>query len=65
MGPKQGRGLGGGWGLCLGPTGLEKALGAVGGCGLGSRNRRGPGVSPTPVSEGRGSHLGAQQAPWA
>ena len=30
-GPKQGRGLGGEWGLCLGPTGLEKVLGAVGG----------------------------------
>ena len=28
-GPKLGRGLGGGWGLCLGPTGLEKALGAM------------------------------------
>ena len=30
---KGGRGLGcGGWGLCLGPTGLEKALWGVG-CG--------------------------------
>ena len=47
---KQGRGLGGGWGQCSGPTGLEKALG------------------PCPsalVSEGRGPHLGAQQAPRA
>ena len=31
VGPKQGRGLGGGQGQCSGPTGLEKALGAVGG----------------------------------
>ena len=28
---KQGGGLGGGQGLCSGPTGLEKALGAVAG----------------------------------
>ena len=34
------------------------------GCGLGSRNRRGPVVPPTPVSEGREPHLGAQQASW-
>ena len=30
-GPKQGQELGGGRGVCLGSTGLEKALGAVGG----------------------------------
>ena len=38
--------MGGGQGLCLGPTGLAKALGAVGNWGLGSRNRRGTGVPP-------------------
>ena len=41
-----------------------KALGAVG-WGLGSGNRRDPGVPPTLVSEVRGPHLGAQQASWA
>ena len=30
VGPNQGRGLGGEWALCLGHTGLEKALGALG-----------------------------------
>ena len=33
--------------------------------GLGSRNRRAPGVPPLLVPEGRGPHLGAQQASWA
>ena len=42
-----------------------KGPGRCWGWGLGSRNRRGPGVPPTPASEGRGPHLGAQQAPWA
>ena len=51
VGPKQGRVLGGGRGQCSGPTGLEKALGTVGGWGLGSRNRRGPGVPPHPWSQ--------------
>ena len=58
--------MGGGWGQCSGPTGLEKALGTVGGgMGLGSRNRRGPGVPPTPGLMGQGPHLGAQLASWA
>ena len=40
-----------------------KGLGGCGGgWGLGSRNRRGPGVAPPLVSEGGGPHLGAQQA---
>ena len=30
VGLRQGRGLGGWWGLCLGPTGPEKALGGWG-----------------------------------
>ena len=60
-GPKQGRGLGGGWGLCLGPTGLEKALGGVGG-GLRLNITEGAQVLLLPlVSEGGGPHLGAQQ----
>ena len=42
-----------------------KGPGVCEGWGLGSRNRWGPGVTPTPVSEGRGPHLGAQQASWA
>ena len=42
-----------------------KGLVGCGGWGLGSRNRRGPDVSPTLVSEGGGPHLGAQQASWA
>ena len=58
-GPKQGWGLGGGRGLCLGPTGLEKALGAVGGWGSGSRNRRGPGVPPTPGLRSQGTSCGS------
>ena len=64
-GPEQRGGLGSGRGQCSGPTGLEKALGVVGGGGLGSRNRRDPGVPPTTVSEGWGPHLGAQQVSWA
>ena len=58
-GPKQGRGLGGGWGQCSGPIGLEKAPQAVGGWGLGSRNRRGPGMPPTPCLRGQGTSPGS------
>ena len=46
----------------------HKAGKGPGGCrgwALGSRNRRGPGVTPPLVSEGRGPHLGAQQASWS
>ena len=42
-----------------------KVPGGCGGWGLGSRNRRGPGVPPPLVSEGREPHLGAQPASWA
>ena len=57
--------FGGGWGLCLGLTGLEKALGAVGG-GLRLNGTEGAQACPPPlVSEGWGPHLGAQQAPCA
>ena len=40
-----------------------KGPGGCGGWGLGSRKRRGPGVPSPLVSEGRGPHPGAQQAP--
>ena len=40
-----------------------KGAGGCGGWGLGSRNRRGPGLPPSPVSEGRGPHLGASRLP--
>ena len=57
--------MGCGWDLCLGPTGLEKALGAVG-VGLRLNGTEGTQACPLPlVSEGRGPHLGAQQASWA
>ena len=42
-----------------------KGPGGCGGWGLGSRNRRGPGMPPPLVLEGRGPHLGAPQASWA
>ena len=42
-----------------------KGPGGCVGWGLGSRNRKVPGVTPRMVSEGRGPHLGAQQASWA
>ena len=42
-----------------------KGPGSHGGRGLGSRNRRGPGVPPSPGLRKRGPHLGAQQASWA
>ena len=42
-----------------------KGPGGCEGWGLGSRNRRGPGVPPTLVSEGRRPHLGTHQASWA
>ena len=40
VGLRQGQGLGGGWGLCLGPTELEKALRV--GWSLGSTQQEGP-----------------------
>ena len=51
--------MGSGRGQCSGPTGLEKALGAVGGWGLGSRNRKGPDVPPTPGLRGQGTSSGS------
>ena len=54
--------MGGGWGLCLGPTGLEKAVGV----GLRYNRTEGAQACPSPlVSENGGPHLGAQQASWA
>ena len=58
-GPKQRGGLGGGRGQCSGPPGLEEALGAVGSWGLGSRNRRDPGVPPTPGLRGQRTSPGS------
>ena len=52
VGPKQGRGLGGGRDQCSGPTRLEKALGAVG-------NRTGLGMPPTPGLRGQGTSPGS------
>ena len=54
VGLKQGRGLGGGRCLCLGPTGLEKALGAMGGWGLDSTEQKGPRRTPHPWSQRAG-----------
>ena len=42
-----------------------KGPGGCAGWGLGSRNRRGPGVPPTPGLRGRGPQLGSLQASWA
>ena len=57
-GSKQGQGLGGGWGLCSGPTGLEKALGAVG-VGLRLKEQKGPRHAPHACLRGQGPPLGA------
>ena len=59
-GPKQGLGLGGGRGLCLGPTGLEKALGVwVVGLRL-NRTEGAQACLPPLVSESGRPHLRAQ-----
>ena len=61
-GRKQGWGLGSGRGLCLGLTGLEKALGGVR-VGLRLNGTEGAQACLLPlVSEGGGPHLGAQHA---
>ena len=52
-GPKQRWGLGGGRGLCSGPTGLEKALG-VWGVGLRLQEQKGPRRAPHPWSQRAG-----------
>ena len=57
--------MGSGRGQCSGPTGLEKALGAVG-SGAQAQGTEEAQAFPAPlVSEVRGPHLGAQQASWA
>ena len=53
VGPKQGRGLGSGWGQCSGPTGLEKALGPWG-VGLRLKEQKGPRCAPHPWSQRAG-----------
>ena len=54
--------MGGEWSQCLGPTGLEKALGAVEG-GAYTQGTEGAQACPPPlVSEGGAPHLGAQKA---
>ena len=61
-GPKQRQDLGSGQGQFSGPIALEKPLGAVGGWAW-AQGTDGAQVCPPPlVSEGRGPHLGAQQA---
>ena len=45
--------MGARWGLCLGPTGLEKALGAVG-VGLRLKEQKGPRSVPHPGSQSMG-----------
>ena len=52
-GPKQGQGLGGGWGQFLGPPGLEKALRAVG-VGFRLKEQKGPRRAPHPSSQRAG-----------
>ena len=53
VGPKQGQGLCGGWGLCLVPTGLEKALG-LWGVGLRFKKQKAPRHAPHPWSQRTG-----------
>ena len=52
-GPKPGRGLGVGRGLCLGPTGLEKAV------GLTLKGQKRPRRAPHPWSQRAGDQLGS------
>ena len=56
--------MGSGRGLCLGPTGLEKALGALGGVGLRLKEQKGPRRAPHSWPQ-RAGDLGAQQPSWA
>ena len=59
-GPKKWCGLDNGWGLCLGPTGQEKALGVMGVVGLRlNRTEGAQACLPPLVSEGGGPQLGA------
>ena len=57
------------FGLWVGPIlrthRAGKGHGVCGGWGLGSRNRRGPGVPPTPGLRGQETSPGRQQASWA